>query len=239
MNQATIDYYGLQLWNPDLFKDMVIPEQLDRQLLIDKIIFDTLELEVLYNDPQFAQKAIEMWSQTRLHVWNELAKTMEYEYDPISNYDRKEHWTETETRDLKNSVTRNANEETTGQRKQDDTTHNSSTQNEGSTSEDLVQGFNDSGYVGKQKNEYSGNGSASTDGTIGSEMSESGTRENNSSENGTDTGTVGHEHDLRAYGNIGVTTTQQMIEEQRNVVMFNLYEIITEEFMQKFCILVY
>ena len=43
----------------------------------------------------------------------------------------------------------------------------------------------------------------------------------------------------RAWGNIGVTTTQQMIEEQRKVVQFNLTNYIIEEFKKRFCILIY
>ena len=44
---------------------------------------------------------------------------------------------------------------------------------------------------------------------------------------------------IRAHGNIGVTTTMQMIREQRDIVKFNLYDIITEEFKLRFCVLVY
>ena len=40
-------------------------------------------------------------------------------------------------------------------------------------------------------------------------------------------------------GNIGVTTTQQMIKEQRDVVTFNIYRVIIEDFKQRFCIMVY
>lgn len=40
-------------------------------------------------------------------------------------------------------------------------------------------------------------------------------------------------------GNIGVTTTQQMIKEQREIVEFNLYEYITRAFKNKFCVMVY
>lgn len=40
-------------------------------------------------------------------------------------------------------------------------------------------------------------------------------------------------------GNIGVTMTQEMIERQRDVVQFNLYEVITAEFKSKFCIELY
>ena len=47
------------------------------------------------------------------------------------------------------------------------------------------------------------------------------------------------EHELHAHGNIGVTTTQQLIREQRETDLFNLYDIIIEDFKMRFCILVY
>lgn len=47
------------------------------------------------------------------------------------------------------------------------------------------------------------------------------------------------EHELHAHGNIGVTTTQQLIKEQRAIELFNLYDIIIEDFKMRFCILIY
>ena len=47
------------------------------------------------------------------------------------------------------------------------------------------------------------------------------------------------EHELHAHGNIGVTTTQKLIREQRNIELFNLYDIIIEDFKMRFCILIY
>ena len=47
------------------------------------------------------------------------------------------------------------------------------------------------------------------------------------------------EHELHAHGNIGVTTTQKLILEEREIVLFNLYDIIIEDFKMRFCILVY
>ena len=44
---------------------------------------------------------------------------------------------------------------------------------------------------------------------------------------------------IRAFGNIGVTTTQQMMQQERDIAKFNLYDIIAEEFKLRFCILVY
>ena len=47
------------------------------------------------------------------------------------------------------------------------------------------------------------------------------------------------EHEMHAHGNIGVTTTQKLIREQRDIDLFNLYDIIIEDFKMRFCILVY
>lgn len=41
------------------------------------------------------------------------------------------------------------------------------------------------------------------------------------------------------HGNIGVTTTQQMIKEEVEVANINLYEIIINDFKHRFCIMVY
>lgn len=46
-------------------------------------------------------------------------------------------------------------------------------------------------------------------------------------------------HHLHAHGNIGVTTTQKLIREQREIELFNIYDIIIEDFKMRFCILVY
>lgn len=46
-------------------------------------------------------------------------------------------------------------------------------------------------------------------------------------------------HTERTHGNIGVTTTQQMIEEERRVVEFDIYAYIAADFKADFCLLVY
>ena len=43
----------------------------------------------------------------------------------------------------------------------------------------------------------------------------------------------------RRTGNIGVTTTQQMLEAERQIADFNLIDIIVNSFKYRFCILVY
>lgn len=40
-------------------------------------------------------------------------------------------------------------------------------------------------------------------------------------------------------GNIGVTTTQAMLKEQRDIVQFNLYDYICQQFKRDFCVMVW
>lgn len=54
-----------------------------------------------------------------------------------------------------------------------------------------------------------------------------------------DTGNVDNNNERVERGNIGVTTTQQMISAERDLVKFNLYDFIIDSFKARFCIMVY
>ena len=60
---------------------------------------------------------------------------------------------------------------------------------------------------------------------------------------GTDKIETGNErtisHSARMYGNIGVTTTQQMIEQEREIAEFNIYNRICDDFKMRFCLMIY
>lgn len=43
----------------------------------------------------------------------------------------------------------------------------------------------------------------------------------------------------RAYGNIGVTTTQELIKQEREISEFNIYDHILQGFKSRFCLQVY
>lgn len=46
-------------------------------------------------------------------------------------------------------------------------------------------------------------------------------------------------HEGHLYGNIGVTTSQQMAKEEYEIALFNIYEQIADLFVKEFCIPVY
>lgn len=92
-----------------------------------------------------------------------------------------------------------------------------------------------------------GTTSGTTSGTSESETVVSGTTGQTSTTSGTlsrSTGgtTAGTEDEAitrRETGNIGITTTQQMIREQRELVQFCMYDYICEAFKHQFCLMVY
>ena len=59
----------------------------------------------------------------------------------------------------------------------------------------------------------------------------------NEQENVEDVGNIRRER--LETGNIGVTTTQRMIQEQREIVQFNTMQYIIESFKKRFCLLIY
>lgn len=67
--------------------------------------------------------------------------------------------------------------------------------------------------------------------------SASGTDSNTTSSNGTTDTSLKHKAHL--YGNIGVTTSQQMLEAELEVARFNLVDQITDCFISEFCLRVY
>ncbi len=61
--------------------------------------------------------------------------------------------------------------------------------------------------------------------------------QNKGSEKGDDSWT--NTHKARLFGNIGVTTSQQMLQSELDIAEWNLYEHIADLFVTEFCIMVY
>lgn len=55
----------------------------------------------------------------------------------------------------------------------------------------------------------------------------------------TDGGNVDKELEEKDFGNIGLTTTQSLIQAERDLVKFNIYDLIIDSFKARFCLLLY
>lgn len=114
----------------------------------------------------------------------------------------------------------------TGLTNSEQTTNTLGTQNDSTVTTTTDQEGTDTGTV---------NHVSTDEGTVNNTMSDTGTVNNLT----TDEGTVVNQHDATISGNIGVKTTQEMIQEERKLLEFRIYDYITDAFKSRFCVLVY
>lgn len=224
MSLLTVE--GLYNYDDTLFNGFNVPEGLVKQIAIDTILMRTRELEILYPDFNYMKNRITIWSNKYQINWKKLYDTTVLEYNPIENYDRMEDWTDTD------------DETSTSAR--DNTRNTTNTVKSTSTNEimnsvnvtDQNTAFN-AGLADHAKQITDGD--TTENGSITN--TETGKDTENENVNGGRTGR--HTKTGRAHGNIGVTTSQQMIQSERDLVVFNLYDVIAESFIENFCLMVY
>lgn len=201
--------------NDDLFKYVTLPAGLDKDTLTNNILLRGGEFEVLYADPYFMQNMIKVWSDKWQRTFSKWWETLNISYDPLFNYDRHEEYTDI-----------HAESEATS--KKEDAFASDIAVNKGSgETANTVSAFDSANYQPHDKAETKSEGSSdsvSTTNAIG----------NNTRD------TLGsNKHDAHLYGNIGVTTSQQMLKDELDVDAWNIYEHITDLFLNEFCIYVY
>lgn len=224
MSLLTVE--GLYNYDNTLFDGFNVPDGLVKEIAIDAILMRTRELEILYPDFTYMKNRITIWSNKYQINWKKLYDTTVLEYNPIENYDRMEDWTDTD------------DETSTSAR--DNTRNTTNTVKSTSTNEimnsvnvtDQNTAFN-AGLADHAKQITDGD--TTENGSITN--TETGKDTENENVNGGRTGR--HTKTGRAHGNIGVTTSQQMIQSERDLVVFNLYDVIAESFIENFCLMVY
>ena len=223
MATAKLTLIGLHQWmmanNDDLFKNLSVPAGIDRNKVINTILMNGAEFEVLYADPDFMQFLIGPWSDKWMHTMERWQKALSIDYNPLENYDRMEDWTdERKASDLKMDQIL------------DNTFTDAVSSSSGSGSnEGKRAAYDSSTYENVDKAETASEG---TNSSTGQEM-----------KSANQTGMTDHSEDTkrtgRAHGNIGVTTSQQMLESEIEIARFNLYDEISNLFLSEFCVYTY
>ena len=250
---ADLSPLGLFQWDNTIFDLMTIPEALNKDTLITNLLAETAELEVLYPNPEVFKNLVGVWSYKQIDIWNRLYATTQYEYNPIENYNRYETGSENGTGSTTHSgLDTHSDNSTQGgmDTHADQVSYTGTDTVEGERKsghwiagfDSTASGDND-GLVKQTRDEEDG----TTDTTYGKVETGSGNIAYGKTESKSGNYAYGHtietendgEHELHAHGNIGVTTTQKLIREQREIELFNLYDIIIEDFKMRFCILVY
>lgn len=228
---ATVSLLGLKRLNDGILGELVVPDGVDVELVKDNLLAETAELEVIYPDAMFMQAMIGRWSAKELPIWERLYKTTLLEYNPIENYDRMEEWTEAE------DTKKNTEADATGTSKTDtDGTSTRQSNTDGVINDQkYVSAYNEIEFTPTERDNNTQNEKNE------SEQKDVGTVSvKTSAENTTDeTGNRNLLRKGRAHGNIGVTTSQQMIEAERDVAQYNIIDVIINSFKNRFCLQVY
>lgn len=228
---ATMSLLGLYQKNNNLFIELELPEGIERDTVIDNLLIETAELEVLFTNPLFMQAAIGTWSSKELPVWKKLYDTTLLKYNPIQNYDRTEKWSEDE------NITKNTDSEATGTSKTE--SDGTSKQNRDTTIDNATNHFtsayNETDFTptGRdQQNQQEISETTQTDeGTV-----------NVSAKSGNVTDETGKrllDRSGEISGNTGFYTKQKMIEQERDIAMFNVIDHIINSFKNRFCLQIY
>lgn len=220
---ASTGLLDLLYYDDTIMDNFTVPDGIDRQLALDTI-YQRCGLTPLYHpDPAWLKFYVGRWCSKNAKTWDELYKTTVQEYNPIYNYDRTEETTDTR------SGTRKLSEDTSSNTKQNGDT--SVTDTSSDNSEHTISADNSNTYEPEYKDASSRQDTQS---------SESSNRVDVTGDRAVDetTGET-YSHKLRAYGNIGVTTTQEMLEAQRTLVRYNVYNEIADSFKEEFCLYIY
>lgn len=86
----TISVLGMWQFNNALFEKFEVPEQIDKQDVVDTILLECAELPVVYTNWDVLQGAIGLLSKRRLHAWERMARALFEDYNPMRNFDRYE-----------------------------------------------------------------------------------------------------------------------------------------------------
>lgn len=99
--ENTLSILGMYNYDNSIFDLLVLPDEVDRDVIVDNILMECAELELIYTDWDFMRFAIGQWSKKELRRWNDYAKVLAVDgYDPFAVYQRNGNYTDTTTRDL-------------------------------------------------------------------------------------------------------------------------------------------
>lgn len=243
---------GMYNYDSDLFHLLSLPDGMDKDLFINSLLMRYGENPVVFPTVPFFKQAVGVWSAKWYDSLERMLEAVTEEYNPLHNYDRHETYTDTETKESagtdrlvrsdSETMTRTGTVVDDGSENSEYVTDTDTT----STTEKKISAENVSDYQPDEKTEDSG----TLDSTVTGEVTKGNTRTSNETDNRTGTGTDTHttsgnddrtlQHTAHLYGNIGVTTSQQMLMEEIKLRKdLSIYDVAAELFYREFCLYVY
>lgn len=251
MVQATLSIMGLYNYDSSVLDGLIqnlptaakIPvddvhiagQDLNADALVTELLAQSGEQEFIYPNPDAARKIITAWALINADRWQRLYNTMWFSYNPIWNKDGTTTRTEIESRDL--TITDNGTNDNKGKGTEKRDLKLTETPSTTTTETQKIAGYNSNDFANSEQRTIENGGTNDTfnTGTVENSVEGSSIISNTK----TDRGEITRTYSDRETGNIGVTETQTMIQDERAVVNFNMSQIIINDFISRFCILVY
>ncbi len=227
---ATLSFNGLLAGYPTLFDDLKVPESVSKDAVCNQLLFDTLELEVLYADGPTMQRALGVFSETMLPSWTRYAAALGLDYDVLASDDR----TRTTDHHGTNSGTNSSMNLVTGTTKRTpDLTTTGKNNGSDSTTRDVT-GFDSGTMVPAEK-------STTTLGT-GNTITSTGTDTTTDDHTTTNTSTTeaqdGYKDTVTEKGRAG-KDPQDLISKELALAAENAVHKIVTDIKANFCLMVY
>lgn len=227
---ATLSFNGLLARYPNLFDDLKVPDSVSKETVCNQLLFDTLELEVLYADGPTMRRALGVYSETMLPSWTRYAEALGLEYDALASDDRiriTDHagtsgGTINRTNVVKGTTTRAPNLTTTGQNTGSDITTRD------------VTGFDSGTLQTAEKNTTA----LGTGNTITSRGTDTTTTNQTTTDNNTSALHDGYKDTVTDTGRAG-RAPQDLIAKELTLAMENAVHKIVTDIRANFCLLVY
>lgn len=209
----------------DFIPNFLITEEF-QTVLTDTIMLKYSDLKLRVTSSENIKSICNSIYRMFAYKYEKLYKTLSLEYNPIENYSM------TETNNSSKTINKGEAKTTNTTDSQNETTETANTTgSKNGTTENQVAPYETSNYNNESKilNNVSENANESR--TI-----------NNSNEitniliEDSKTDSEQENYKLTRSGNIGVTTSQQMIESERKVALFSLYELVAKDIMKEICI---
>lgn len=223
-------------WDATVLDGVVVPEGMDAELMKNTLYMRCGELTSHWSSPGTFKAATTHWFLT--HQWNiqHLYNLLLAEYNPIHNYDRDE----TITIDVGENGGRGYNSEvtSTGETSGDSTRTPNLTNTDDTTVKRNVSAFDSAEYQPRDEDVTDATRTESGTDNIESHDETSNNTTTDYQEQTVNNRNENHVNHME--GNIGITTTQQMMQEEIALMKgFNLYDTVASMFEDDMMVLVY
>lgn len=227
---STLSFNGLMAGYPELFDELKVPNSVSKEAVCNQLLFDTLELEVLYADGPTMRRALGVYSITMLPSWSRYATALGLDYDVLATDDRTRAADHTETSSGTNNRTNSTTGTTTRTPNLTTTGHNTGSD---STTRDVT-GF-DSGTLQTAERSTTALG---TGNTITSSGTDTTTANQTASDNSATKSQNAYEDTITEKGRAG-RDPQDLIAKELTLAMENAVHKIVTDIRANFCLLVY